>query len=199
MRKLLSPPRVFRNFAFLFENFDFCAKSWPFLLEKFVFVRKVFILCENFAFYVKILPFFSKFCYFIQNFWFWWNTRQNPAGPRGLGGRAGRGGVVYFTSRPTLLGVRQKIFFCWQLRLNLMSFLFFLVSGTRPPGTTKKELKCRPSRNTSRHCPNASPAYLESIIWPRVTQRSVSKISKCVFFVTFLYVFVFGWFVDISR
>ena len=74
-------------------------------------------------------------------------------------------------------------------------FCFFLVSGTRPPGTTKKELKCRPSRNTSRHCPNASPAYLESIIWPRVTQPRVSKISKFVFFVTFLDVlfFVGSW------
>ena len=69
--------------------------------------------------------------------------------------------------------------------LFLSFFVFFLVSGSRPPGIIKKEGKCRPSRNTGRHCPNASPAYLESIIWPRVTQRSVSKISKCVFFVTF--------------
>ena len=77
----------------------------------------------------------------------------------------------------------------------IFDIFFFLVSGTRPPGTTKKELKCRPSRNTSRHCPNASPAYLESIIWPRVTQRSVSKISTFVFFETFFDVlfFVGSW------
>ena len=33
--------------------------------------------------------------------------------------------------------------------------------------------------------PNASPAYLESIIWPRGTKWSVSNISPNAFFVTF--------------